>query len=151
RLTPGWSWSGYSADSIQLHLSVQRDSGSGWQTVSTKQTPATSGISVSVPTYKTSLKSKTVKYRLLSSAYNDGTAQVTADSYSAPVSVTYENQKKYTGFAKEMYGYMQAYCPQVAVHSVSSIDNNALLAGQADGASQFIMVRSSEKTKPVAY
>lgn len=151
RLTPGWSWSGYESDTLRLRLSVQRDTGSGWKTVSTASPLATGGIDILAPTFKTSAKSQAVKYRLFSAAYEDATGRVEADAYSPAVTVVYENQQKYTGYAKEMYGYMKQYCSQVAVHSVSSIDGNPGLAGQAAGSSQFIKVRSSERVKPVAY
>lgn len=151
RLTPGWSWKGYNADAVPLRLSVQRDTGSGWSNVSSTQALATGGVDVTVPTYKTSAKQKSVRYRLLSSAYVDGDVQVTNNAFSSPVTVVYENQKKYTGYAKEMYGYMSRYCPQAAVHSVNLIDRNSGLAGQTSGSSQFIMVKASERAKPVSY
>lgn len=149
-IAPGWGWSGFGEDAVSLHVSVQRDTGSGWRTLSTTSYPV-GEVKVTVPTFKTTSKQQTVRYRLYSAAYTSDVSTVQNDSYSQPVTVVYENQAKYTGLAKEMYGYMKAYCPQVAVHSVKLISGRGDLAGQASGASQFVQVKAADKSMSAAY
>lgn len=143
RLSPGWSSYGYGVDAVVLHLSVQRDTGDGWRTVSSLD-HAVGTLDVPVPRFTTTLRQQAVRYRLHSAAYASDASTVQNDADSAPVTVVYENQQRYTGLAKRMYGFMKPFCPGVAVHvSTAAIAGRAELAGQASGGAQSIVIRRS--------
>jgi hypothetical protein len=101
----------------KAHLSLQRRIGSGrWTTTSAKVASTTDGLTVRTPRYSTTAATRTVSYRLVSTAYSSASGRVRNTSRSRVARIGYENQARYTGLAKTVYRYAAAYCPNTAVH-----------------------------------
>jgi hypothetical protein len=107
----------------------RRIAGGAWSTtgVSTSIVEG-SALSLVTPPYSTSAATEAVQYRLAS-----------GDSASSPVSVTYENQRFYTGMAATIYAYAAPYCPTTAVH-VATLSGRE--AGQYSPGASLILVDS---------
>ena len=98
------------------HVSLQRKVGSGaWTTTRAKVSSTKTGFTVRTPKFSTAAAKRTVAYRLVSKAYSTSSRRVRNTSRSRIARIGYENQAKYTGLAKTVYGYAKAYCPNTAV------------------------------------
>lgn len=116
------SWRG---SLIDPRLSLQRKVGSGaWRTTAAKVALTKKGIVTTTPKYSTTARTKSVAYRVVSSAFSGSKGSVPRTSKSHVVRITYENQRRYTGLAKTVWGYAKQYCPNTAVH-VATLDGAA--------------------------
>jgi hypothetical protein len=106
--------------------SLQRKVGGGsWKGTTAKVSLTDNGLVARTPAWSTKAVKATVRYRLRSSAYTDATTGgVRNTSTSDVVKITYENQKRYTGLAKQIYDDAKPYCPNTAVH-VTSLQDRA--------------------------
>lgn len=105
------------------HVSLQRKVGSGrWTTTTAKVAVGAHGLRATTPAFSTAAVERSVAYRFRSAAYSTATNSVKASSLSKTVTIVYENQHRYTGLAKTVYGAVRAYCPATAVHIGSLTD-----------------------------
>ncbi|WP_375390305.1 hypothetical protein [uncultured Amnibacterium sp.] len=106
-------------------LTLQRKVGSGaWRTTAAKVALTDDGIVTRTPAYSTSARTRTVAYRIVSSAYSSASGRVRGTSRSHVLTVVYENQQRYTGLARTIYEAAKPYCPSTAVH-VGTLDGAA--------------------------
>ena len=106
RLSAGYSVRSSASDpSIQVRLERRLGTGAWSSTGITASVEGGEGpLTAVTPPYSTSEEKEIVQYRFASTS-----------SASAPVSVSYENQRAYTGMAATIYGYSAPYCPATAV------------------------------------
>jgi hypothetical protein len=107
-------------------VTVQRKVGKKWITLKSVHVKYGSQFTVSaklpVYTVPAGVAKQKVLYRFKSTKSKK--KHVDNTDYSRAFGVTYENQAMYTGFAAQMYSYLAAYCPAVAVHVDASIGAN---------------------------
>ncbi|RIX27879.1 porin family protein [Amnibacterium setariae] len=107
-------WTGTRAPA---RLALERRIGAGrWTRTTAKVSSTSAGLSVRTPRWSTKAKQRSVAYRLVSTAYTSGSRRVANTSRSHAVRIGYENQARYTGLAKRIWGYAKPYCPNTAVH-----------------------------------
>lgn len=113
-------------------LALQRRIGSGaWTTLGTavpKPSDATGAVVVRTPAWSTTAKRADVAYRLRSSAFTDAaTGGIGATTTSPQITITYDDQDRYTGMARTIWRIVRPYCPTTAVR-ITSLPSGA--AGQ---------------------
>lgn len=112
----GWRY--YPGYKVSAHISLQRKIASGhWATVKNGIPVSAKGHAVtSTPKYATAKTSAKIYYRFKSSAYAaSSTRGVPSTAYSKTLTLTYQNQKKYTGLRAKAYAIVKPYCPTTAI------------------------------------
>jgi len=108
------SWSGTRAP---MRLALERRIGHGrWTRTSATVRPTKDGLMARTPRWSTKAERRAVAYRLVSRAYTAGSQRVPTTSRSRVVTITTENQARYSGLAKRVWTAAKRYCPGTAVH-----------------------------------
>lgn len=122
----GWRY--YSGYKVKPHVNLQRKIGDGkWLTVKENLAVSAKGhTSTTTPAYFTAKTSAKVYYRFKSVAYTVSSARgVASTTHSKVITLTYQNQKKYTGLRAKAYKVVKAYCPNTAVEIGAPISAEA--------------------------